>query len=74
MNYKIEEYKDNIKEDLKQYAKDNAGYFKTLDEVAFYIVPIIEFLATHNKNYTQEQYHKMQILADLAKAFERASK
>ena len=32
MNYKIEEYKDNIKEDLRQYAKDNAGYFKSLED------------------------------------------
>ena len=59
---------------MLEESKKEGFDFKTLDEVAFYIVPIIEFLATHNKNYTQEQYHKMQILADLAKAFERASK
>lgn len=32
MNYKIEEYKDNIKNDLRDYAEENKGYIKTLEE------------------------------------------
>jgi hypothetical protein len=32
MNYKIEEYKNQIKEDLRDYAEENKGYFKNLED------------------------------------------
>lgn len=41
------------------------GYcFETVDDVYFYVYHIAEWLESHNKNYTQDQYYNICALKD----------
>lgn len=44
------------------------GLANDATEILFYLHPIIEYLASHNKNYTKAQYEKIDILKDVFKA------
>lgn len=44
------------------------GLANDATEILFYLHPIIEYLATHNKNYTKEQYRKIDILHEISEA------
>lgn len=39
--------------------------FENLEDIYFYADSIIDWLESHNKNYTKEQYGKITILKDL---------
>lgn len=49
------------KTEMKKYGFD----FDTLEDVYFYMKNIIEYLESHNRNYTKEQYYKISILKDI---------
>lgn len=37
-------------------------------DILFYIQSITEYLQSHNKNYTKEQYHRIETLNDIIQA------
>ena len=39
-------------------------------DLYYYIYGILEYLISHNKNYTKEQYFKIQLLYDIFNAIE----
>ena len=39
--------------------------FDSLEDVYFYMKNIIEYLESHNKNYTKNQYYKISTLKDI---------
>lgn len=44
---------------------DERGYgFDAVDDVYFYVYHIAEWLESHNKNYTQDQYYNICALKD----------
>lgn len=40
------------------------------NDLILYIKNIVEYLATHNKNYNNTQYHKIILLNDIFKSIE----
>jgi hypothetical protein len=51
---------------LEALKKQGFG-FESLEDIILYLAPICEFLATHNKNYTKEQLHKIETIAEIVK-------
>lgn len=39
-------------------------------DLILYMANILEYLATHNKNYNNTQYHKISLLNDIFKCIE----
>lgn len=39
--------------------------FETETDCYFYVRSLIDYLATHNKNYNSEQYERIEILKDI---------
>lgn len=39
--------------------------FESMEDVYFYIFYMIEWLESHNKNYTKEQYYRISIVNDI---------
>lgn len=49
------------KEEMEKYGFN----FDSLEDVYFYMKNIIEYLESHNKNYTKNQYYKISALKDI---------
>lgn len=49
------------KTEMKKYGFD----FDALEDVYFYMKNIIEYLESHNRNYTKNQYYKISTLKDI---------
>lgn len=49
------------KEEMEKYGFN----FDSLEDVYFYMKNIIEYLESHNKNYTKNQYYKISTLKDI---------
>lgn len=60
----------NIKVNEKKLLKDAGMEVKNIKTLILYMQDEINFLYTHNKNYNNEQYTKIQILQDIIKCFE----
>lgn len=47
------------------------GYsFENLEDVYFYFSGMLDYLESHNKNYTQAQYNKIVALKDILECLE----
>lgn len=44
--------------------------FENMEDIYFYIFHIMEWLESHNKNYTKEQYYKISIVNDILHCLE----
>ena len=50
----------------KNKLTENTGFnFESMEDLVCYISCSIEWLTTHNKNYTKEQYNRMCDLRDI---------
>ena len=50
----------------KNKLMENTGFnFETMEDLVYYVSSSIEWLATHNKNYTKEQYNRICDLRDI---------
>lgn len=41
------------------------------EDLVYYIQEILQYLYTHNKNYTNTQYHKIEILKEIFECIEK---
>ncbi len=57
-----------IKLDLKQIERDTGKSFESLTHLFLYVRDVLEWLKNHNKNYTKEQYFKIDELFDFVSA------
>lgn len=50
----------------KNKLTENTGFnFESMEDLVYYISSSIEWLITHNKNYTKEQYNRICDLKDI---------
>ena len=54
------------REKLNQYGFE----FNSSEDMFFYISSLIDYLKTHNKNYTKEQYNRILTLEELMEAID----
>jgi len=79
MNKWLEGYDAGIKRGIEQM-QDNKGTinnkifaelkkqgfgFESLEDIILYLAPLCGFLKLHNKNYTKEQYNKIDTLEEI---------
>ena len=43
-------------------------YFDTIEDFIFYVKPQLDYLITHNKNYTKAQFETLDTLNDIIHA------
>lgn len=56
---------------IEELKKQGFG-FETVEDMILYLLPICEFLKTHNKNYTKEQFHKIETIAEIINAISKS--
>lgn len=61
----MQESKKTINNKIFAELKKQGFGFETVEDIIFYLLPICEFLKTHNKNYTKEQFHKIETIAEI---------
>ena len=44
--------------------------FNDWNDLLYYLNNILEYLTTHNKNYTKEQYNKIVLIHDIIKSLQ----
>ena len=69
----MEQFKITLNQDQKEKLIKSgydcfAGFAEETENMFFYLHSLIEWLECHNKNYTKEQYHRIQIANDLLNA------
>jgi esterase/lipase superfamily enzyme len=50
--------------------KETGCSFNSYDDILYYLNSLLDYLTTHNKNYTKEQYHKINLINDIIKCLE----
>lgn len=60
---------ENIKVDYKEIELLTGCKFENDIDMILYLQNIIYWIATHNKNYTKEQYNKIIIVKDILESF-----
>lgn len=50
---------------FEKIEKETGCKFETEKDLRIYLSSLIDYLSSHNKNYTKEQHHKMQTIKDI---------
>ena len=48
--------------------KNTGCSFNNWDDLLYYLNNLLDYLTTHNKNYTKEQYNKIVLINDIIKS------
>ena len=48
--------------------KNTGCSFGSWDDLLYYLDNLLDYLTTHNKNYTKEQYNKIVLINDIIKS------
>lgn len=59
-----------LKIDNDKLLKNTGISFETMEDLFHYVSGNIEWLESHNKNYTKEQYHRLCNLKDICDCIE----
>ena len=66
MVFDYKKIKDKTGIDFENFG--NSKEYENEQDALYYIIKHLEFLESHNKNYTKEQYNKIIDLLDIIKA------
>jgi hypothetical protein len=50
--------------------KNTGCSFNDWNDLLYYLNNLLDYLTTHNKNYTKEQYNKIILINDIIKSLE----
>lgn len=54
--------------DLEQIARNTGRIFEDKEDIYYFLERCLSYLTTHNKNYTMEQYIKIEEINEIIKA------